>query len=113
MSDRILAARYGMAIVAPVIAAIVRLALDPLWGMALPLITFFPAIMASAWFGGVGPGIGTTLLAAVAANYFWMDPRYTLYVGDARDAVALAMFVLIGAFISVDVYGREMPLGAA
>jgi len=40
----------------------------------LPLITFYPAIVASAWFGGFGPGLTTTLLSAVIAEHFWGSP---------------------------------------
>ena len=37
--------RYGVALGASVIAILLRLALDPVWGIRLPYITLFPAIM--------------------------------------------------------------------
>ena len=40
----------------------------------LPLITFYPAIVASAWFDGFEPGLTTTLLSAVIAEHFWGSP---------------------------------------
>ncbi len=97
---RSFAVRYGFAFTAAVIASIARLLLDPLWGTDLPFITFFPAVMASAWFGGFGPGLTTTVLSMAAASYFWVAPRYTLRVSDPRDAVAMAMFLFIGLFMS-------------
>jgi PAS domain S-box-containing protein len=67
---------------------------------SLAFITFYPAIMVSAWLGGLGPGLATTLLSAVAAKYFWMDPRFTLYATNAGDAIALVAFALVRIFIS-------------
>lgn len=84
---------------AAAIAVLLRLALEPVWGLKLPFITFFPAMMVSAWLGGFGPGITTTLLCAVAAAYFWLPPD-ALAVGDAGDLVALLIFVAVGGVIS-------------
>jgi len=93
-------ARYGIAVLLAGFAVAARLALEPLWGLKLPLITFYPAIMVSAWLGGLGPGISTTLLCAVAADYFWMSPAYSFAISEVGDAVALILFVGIGAVIS-------------
>ena len=44
-------------------------------GDAVPHMTFFPAVMIAAYFGGLGPGLLATILSAVAANYFLgVDP---------------------------------------
>ncbi len=64
--------RYAVAVAATAIAVGLRAAMAPLWGPNLPPITFYPAIMVSAWFGGFWPGLVTTLLSAAAAVYFWM-----------------------------------------
>jgi hypothetical protein len=61
--DRSLAARYGCAVAVTIVGVGVRMTLAPLWGLHLPLITFFPAMMASAWFGGLGPGLNCTRAA--------------------------------------------------
>jgi signal transduction histidine kinase len=82
------------------LAVCLRAELTPLWESRLPLITFFPAIVASAWFGGWGPGLTTTLLSAVAAEYFWMAPTFAVRPSLLADAVALAMFIATGVFIS-------------
>jgi PAS domain S-box-containing protein len=92
--------RYAIAVAAAVLAVLLRLFLDPLWDLKLPLITFFPAVMVSAWLGGLGAGITTTLLCAMAAAYFWMPPVLAFAVTDVGDIVALAVFVGIGITIS-------------
>ena len=62
-------ARYGVAIAAGAAAVALRLSLDPIWSTQLPFITLFPAIMLSAWLGGLGPGLLTTAITGLAAEY--------------------------------------------
>src|SRR5207237_10654012 len=50
--------------------------------------------------GGVAPGFLSTLLGTLAANYFFTEPRYTLEWKGVNAAVALPLFVLVGAIIS-------------
>lgn len=91
--------RYGLAIAVAIGAILLRLALDPVWGSALPFMMFFPAIMLSAWVGGFGPGIVTTLMCTEAAEYFWLDPGH-FSIRDRGDLVALSIFALVGVAIS-------------
>ena len=62
-------ARYVIAVAAAVTGLLLRLAVEPVWNSRLPYITLFPAIMVSAWVGGFGPGLLTTLLSAFGAAY--------------------------------------------
>src|SRR5687767_13425235 len=92
-------ARYACAVLLALAAVAVRVGLDPLFGSALPLITFFPAIMASAWLGGFGPGVTTTLLCAVGAMNWW--PSLGSQLSRVAAIVALLSFVSIGVLISI------------
>src|SRR5512132_3424459 len=65
------AARYGIALATFVVAAVARWALMPVFGSALPYISFYPAIMVSAWYGGLRPGLLTTALGAITALALW------------------------------------------
>lgn len=92
-------ARYGVAIGAAVAAMLLPFVLQPFWGSRYPLIGFFPAIMVSGWLGGFWPGIVTTVLSALGAEYFWIDPGH-FTVGNRGDLAALLLFVAIGVVIS-------------
>ncbi|HTX71507.1 MAG TPA: PAS domain S-box protein, partial [Rectinemataceae bacterium] len=71
--------------------------LTSLWGAKLPLITYYPAILASAWLGGFGPGLLATFLSATAAAFLWLSlPRRP----DLGDVVGLLTFVAIGWLMS-------------
>jgi hypothetical protein len=85
-------ARYAVAVAAAAMAILLRLSLDPVWGMRLPYITLFPGIMLSAWLGGFWPGVVTTVLCATSAQYFL--GRAEPLVGDCRqDRLAWAVRV--------------------
>jgi C4-dicarboxylate-specific signal transduction histidine kinase len=43
-----------------------------------PVSLFLCAVIASAWFGGVGPGLLATALSALAFYYFFLPPIYSL-----------------------------------
>ena len=93
---------YGVAILATALSVLLRLALFQFAGSRGPFITFFPAIILSAYIGGLRPGLLATLLGAVAVDYFFMEPRFSLGISvDQAESYALALFVLIGVALSV------------
>jgi C4-dicarboxylate-specific signal transduction histidine kinase len=49
------------------------------------LFLFFAAVMASAWFGGTGPGIFAVLLSTIAVDYFFVPPLRSFAI-NATDA---------------------------
>lgn len=65
-----------------------------------PFLLLFAAVLVSAGFGGLGPGIVTTLLAAVCSSVIFhdVDLRDGL---DLPETVRLCLFLLEGGFISV------------
>ncbi len=91
---------YGFALGTVLLAALLRWVLDPLWDARLPFFTFFPAVVLSAWWGGVPAGLTATLASAAAVDFMWMAPRAGVGPHDAGEVLALAMFVAIGAGIT-------------
>ncbi|MBI4444918.1 MAG: PAS domain S-box protein [Acidobacteria bacterium] len=91
---------YGLAVLVAGLATLLRLPLNSVWGARLPFLLFFPAIMVSARFGGFGPGILTTVLCALATDYFWMEPFHSLSLRDPADLIAIFVFLIVGAFVS-------------
>ena len=51
------ALRYGVALAGVGLAVVIRTALDPYLGDAIPYPPFFGAVVLAAWFGGFGPGL--------------------------------------------------------
>ena len=57
-------------------------------------ITFYPAVVLAALYGGLRAGTLATLLAAALADYFWMEPVGSLIIAHPADWLALAIFVI-------------------
>ena len=93
--------RYGFAVTCAAAGVAVRMALESLWGMSYPYLVLHPAILLSAWVGGLGPGLLTTGLCAAAAAYLWMPPLYSVLVDSRADQVSIGAFIGIGVAISV------------
>ena len=94
--DRSLPARMAVALGAVALSAIARFALNPLLLDKFPLITFYPAIMVSAWFGGFWPGAASTVAAALIVAFVWLDPVWSVRISKPGDAAALLVFLGIG-----------------
>jgi two-component system sensor histidine kinase/response regulator len=94
------AVAYGVAMLSTGITLLFRWLLENLIGRHAELMTFFPAIILSAYFGGLGPGLLAMLLGALSGAYFFGEPRYSLAIHDVGEAYGLGLFLLAGAFIS-------------
>ncbi|MEO8025507.1 MAG: PAS domain S-box protein [Bryobacteraceae bacterium] len=93
--------RYGVAILSVAVGAALRLALSGTLGVTVPYITFFPAVMFAAWFGGVGPGILAALLSIGAADYLILGLNYQSSVPQPADLVRSLIFFGFSSFIAI------------
>jgi PAS domain S-box-containing protein len=94
-------ARFGIVPLAVATALLLRFLLWPLLGAELPFLLLWPAVMFSAWYGGFGPGLLATLLSALAAHTFLLEPRLAFVVSDPNGIMGMGLFVLLGVFISL------------
>jgi K+-sensing histidine kinase KdpD len=62
------------------------------------LFLFFAAVMASAWFGGIGPGLFAVVISTLAIDYFFVPPLYSFAI-NATDSAYFAAFVIC-AFVA-------------
>ena len=93
--------RYGLAVAAVAVGVAVRWWMESLVG-SLPLfVTFSPAVLLVAVIAGGGPGILTSLLCALAADYWFVEPRGSLHIMSANDLVALGIFLATGIVLSI------------
>jgi PAS domain S-box-containing protein len=81
----------------PILALLIRLPLASVLADKVPFITFF---LATASFGGFGPGlVATTIGAFLAANYIIL-PVGSVVFNDPDDYFGLGIFLVISSFIS-------------
>ena len=89
-------ARYALALLCVAVALAVTLLLEP-DGLFTPL--FFFAIILSAWFGGLGPGLLAALLSTLCISYFFLAPLYTLKF-DLSHLPHLTVFFISAVLVS-------------
>jgi PAS domain S-box-containing protein len=95
-----IALRYGVAVLAAGAALGIKLLLDPLTVQDTPFLLVFGAIIVSAWYGGLGPGLLATAVSALATDYFFLYPRGTI-TGFSVEGIDVLAFTLEGVLVSV------------
>jgi PAS domain S-box-containing protein len=86
-----IAARYAFAVLAALLAALIRSWLVKLGPMPL-FITYYPAVLLVATVSGGGPGIVVTVLSALIADFYFIPPYHQWAIESPSDAVAMAIF---------------------
>ena len=86
-------ARWGVALLAVAAAALLKLSIAPWVDRESPFLFFFAAVMVSAWYGGAGPGLLATLIAALAGDFLFVTPAFRFVALDRSKLVELTQFV--------------------
>jgi PAS domain S-box-containing protein len=86
--------RYGLAVVTVGAALLYKLLLAPVLDEPAAFLLFPLAVLAAAWRGGLGPGLLASVLALLSADYFFLEPRFSLGPAEAGQAVRLVLFGL-------------------
>ena len=90
---------HGVAVLLTLLALGLRVVLNDVLPPGFPYLTFFPAVIVSAFFFGLWPGVTASVLSGLASWYFFIPPENSFALGYAS-AVALAFFVFI---VTVDI----------
>ena len=78
----------------------IRFLFLPGLGMHTPFVTFYPAVILAALYGGFYPGILAAVLSALLADYFWMEPGGSLKIDNFYDGLGIVIFMLSCAMVS-------------
>jgi two-component system sensor histidine kinase KdpD len=92
-------AGYVLAALAAVLAVLVAAAADRWLGLDDLSMVFMLSVLLVAARTRTGPAVLTALLCFLAYNFFFMEPRYTLYIG-ARQGVATVAAFLAAALLA-------------
>ena len=85
---------YVFAVAATLAAYFVRRQYGGALGTGYPYVTFFPAVMLTAFLFGVGPGIVAGVMCGLAAKYFYIAPIGSLMM-DWAAWVAILFYSLV------------------
>jgi len=93
--------RYAVAVVAVVLAILVRLSLDPLLNSRFPFATLFFAVLFSAWYGGLGPALFATAIGGLGGAWYLLPPRRAFAFSDTESVGGMALYLAVGLGISL------------
>jgi PAS domain S-box-containing protein len=85
---------YGVAVLSPAGAIIIESWLQS--GSTVSI--FLCAIILSAWFGGMGPGLLASAVSILSFRYFFMPPLHSFAL-DTEHLWRLTLFVLVALFV--------------
>jgi K+-sensing histidine kinase KdpD len=88
--------RYAVALSAMAIALLLHRVLNIFLGDFAPYIALFPAVAFSAMYCGLGPSIASTILALLAAKFWFIPVTHSLTI-DQSQVFGLLEFLLATA----------------
>jgi signal transduction histidine kinase/CheY-like chemotaxis protein len=91
---------YGVAVATTLLVLALKLMLEPFIDEESPFLLFFAAVWVTAWYGGLGPGLLATVLAAIISDYFFLPPYYQFFGYTSGQTIKLSLFMLEGGLIS-------------
>ena len=95
-------AGHFLAVVLVAIATTARILVVRSFGPLPLFITYYPAMILSALFGGVGPGLTATVLTCLLTDLLFLEPEgWTLKITHTNDIIAMAIFFSCGFLISL------------
>jgi K+-sensing histidine kinase KdpD len=93
-------AEYALALASSGVMLVVSLMLAPIGGDdSVPGLLFLGAVGLSGWYGGLGPALLTTACGALALDYFFETPPFTLELTNVRTLAYLLSFLLVSTLL--------------
>jgi len=96
------AARYGLAVVATLIAFTITVAIRRQWPAPVFLV-FVLAVALAAWYGGRGPSVLAAALAIVLTKFEFKDPIGSLQIQGFGDLIPFIVFLVVALVISLTI----------
>src|SRR6202795_4546101 len=91
--------RYAVALLATVVALLVRLGLNPFLGDYVPYITLVPAVAFCAWYCGVGPSTLSVVVALIGAQYWFISPAHSLRIVGMAQVIGIVLFLSVSSVL--------------
>jgi two-component system, OmpR family, sensor histidine kinase KdpD len=88
------------AVLLPLVTALLVVLRDQ-YSLSVALLAYVVVVVAVTSIGGAAVGVGCALAAFLCANFFFTEPLHTFTVTDFDDGVALVVFLIVTAIVSV------------
>src|SRR5919199_1531019 len=97
---RSLLLRYGAAVLVVALALLLDFLLAPLIVQDLSFLLGLVAVLIVALFGGLGPGLLASAVAALALDYFFLPPLDSFSGLELEKSMLLGLFILEAVLVS-------------
>ena len=97
---RSLLLRYGAAVLVVALALLLDFLLTPLIVQDLSFLLGLVAVLIVALFGGLGPGLLASAIAALALDYFFLPPLDSFSGLEVEKSTSLGLFVLEAVLVT-------------
>lgn len=97
--DRQPSMAYGAALACVAFALALRAALELVNPDIVPFATLYPALMAAALLGGLGPGMAALVLGLLGAWWFLLPSSWPLLMPSPTESANLALLILTGGLL--------------
>lgn len=92
-------APYAVAIMTPILAMLASVFLYSIV-QSIPLIFFIGAVLITAWYGGLRPGLAAMVFSLFMIDFFILEPRFMMLQSWSELPILLA-FALLSVVISI------------
>ena len=92
--------RYVFAVLVVALFVVIRSTIFRMLGSQFMFAAFYPAVMLSAWYGGIGPGLLSAILGAAIAPHLGAPPR-TFHWLNEKELIGLTLFMFNGTMMCV------------
>ena len=101
--------RYGLAIMAAIVALLLRELLTPFLGENNPYHTVWAAVVFSAWYCGLWPSVVTTVFSLLGVWYWFLRPPHSFALKDPKTAISgmIGFLVFSGLIIALGEANRR------
>jgi len=104
---------YLLAVLLSAMSLLLRLALSSRFGDDPALELFLIPIILSAYAGGLGPGLVSTAVVALSADYFLLPPKHSFSIQSAAQSLEWLVLILAGILISILMRKSRLRPGGA
>lgn len=91
---------FALSVFGPALATVLA-SIPARTGTAVPALLYLLAVVITAAVGRLWPGLVASGLSFVGLDYFFTRPVHTFVVGKTEDLIALAVFLVVAAAVSM------------
>jgi two-component system, OmpR family, sensor histidine kinase KdpD len=107
-------AGYVLAAALPLLLAVVLTSLRGSLNLTSNVLLFLLVVVVAALTGGFVPAVLAAIIASLLLNYYFIPPVHRLTIAQRNNALALAVFIIVGLLVSwvVDIAARRTKQAA-